>query len=271
MWDIREMKLPEKYLVLDVETANRTRDSICQIGITYVCNNSVKSNVCINLNPECEFEAYNMSLHQITPQAVKDAITFQQSYDTLKKILENIPVFHHGDFDPQSILASCKRYRLPYINAKWINSIDYFKKYWPNYPSYELSILCKYHKIEFQHHDAGHDSLATARLLYLAANHSALNVPSDFILENNLWGPEIVFTGDMNKAELKKIAINRGLQVKGGVTSKTAILCIGKTDQRTLDSGNTKSGKQKRAEELIAKGQKLQIISEAEFRAIYNT
>lgn len=214
-----------------------------------------------------------MSLHGITPAAVTNAKSFAKAYGPLSQILSKFPVFHQSPFDVQAIEQSCVRYRLPNIQAKWFDTIDIFKKCWPELApeGYNLKRLCSLHNINIKHHDAGQDALATAQLLSLAINKTTLKLPLEPIQLKQpgvFFGQSVVFTGDMNKNELEAMAKSIGFEIGKGVTSTTSYLCVGKTDQRTLDSGNTKSGKQKKAEELIQSGFGIKIISENLFRAI---
>lgn len=264
------MKLPKSYIVFDVETANTNRDSICQIGITYIANEIVRSIKTVNVNPECSFNPHNTNIHGITEAAVKDAKSYPDMYPVLRKILEKYVVFHHSQFDYHAIQATCTRYRLPNIETQWTDSIEFFKYHWPQTKnnSYKLSELCKTHKIQFQHHDAGQDTFATAQLLNLAANKRPLHIPKQFLpkkIDGKFTGKSIIFSGNMNKLKLEQQAKNVGFEIVANVTQKTDYLCIGKTDQRTIDSGNTKSGKQKKAEQQQAKGHHIKVINEAQF------
>lgn len=264
------MILPNKYIVLDLETANRERASICQIGITYIINQTVQSIKTVNINPECSFTAYNMNLHGITANTVKESKTFKEIYPILKKILALEAVFHHGIFDPQAVNQTCSRYGLAEFDVNWRNSIDYFKYYWPSKTekSYSLKELCKANNIKIEHHNAGEDSLATSQLLNLAAHNKSLNIPQRFLaqkVKGIFSGETIVFSGDMDKSKLKKEAKSVGFEILENVTKRTDYLCLGAMDQRTLDSGNTKSGKHKKAENLKTNGHHIQIINEQEF------
>jgi DNA polymerase-3 subunit epsilon len=262
------MILPNKYIVLDLETANRNRASICQIGITYIFNQTVKSVKTVNINPESGFEVMNTNLHGITERAVENSLTFKDVHPILSKILSIMPVFHHGEFDPQAIHNSCLRYNLSEVVAEWINSINYFEHYWPDSPSYKLEDLSKQNRLSVIHHDAGEDSFVTARLLNFATNGIDLNIPNKFRklnVKGIFSGETIVFSGDMDKSALKRKAEAVGFEVLSSVTKKTDYLCLGKIDQRTIESGNLKSGKHKKAETLSQNGHHIQIISEYDF------
>jgi DNA polymerase-3 subunit epsilon len=222
------------------------------------------------VNPKCDFESFHKSLHGITPKAVENSKSFPELHSFLSSVLCKVPVYHHGEFDRQAIEQSCARFELPSITADWRNSIDIFNKVLPARAAdrHDLKSLCRFFGIEHKHHDAGHDSLATARILNLAVHGSALAIPQQFLpkpINRNPIGT-VVFTGDMNKMELARIAEKYGYVVGNTVTRHTTILCHGLTDRRTIESGNLISGKQKRAEALIKEGLPIKIMSEVEFR-----
>lgn len=262
------MELPNRYIVLDVETANKNQASICQIGITYVQDQRIESINSFNINPEEPFDAYNKNLHGITERAVENSKTFIDAYPYLKQILSIVPVFQHSDFDERAISAACSKYMTPQIAALWLSSIEFFKYYWPSSPSYKLEYLSKANHISINHHDAAEDSFATAQLLNIAKHGKELILPNSILEKNSsgiFTGETIVFSGDMNKSLLKQRALSSGFTVLESVTKKTDYLCLGKTDQRTIDSGNTKSSKHKKAVGMMQNGHHIQIISEEEF------
>ena len=53
------------YTVFDVETANERRDSICAIGIIRYENNQIVYEKEILINPETEFNYFNVKVHGI--------------------------------------------------------------------------------------------------------------------------------------------------------------------------------------------------------------
>jgi DNA polymerase III subunit epsilon len=60
------------------------------------------------------------------------------------------------------------------------------------------------------------------------------------------------------------MAARAGCEIKNSVTKSTTLLVVGDQDIRRL-AGNDKSSKQRKAEELIAKGAPIRILSESDF------
>jgi DNA polymerase III subunit epsilon len=76
----------------------------------------------------------------------------------------------------------------------------------------------------------------------------------------------VVFTGTLSKRRDKVAAAvsAAGWEVATSVSHRTTILVLGVQDMKKL-AGSDKSTKQREAESLIAGGQKISIVDEAEF------
>ncbi len=259
----------DKFLVLDVETANEARSSICQIGIVYVSSFEVQTKIGFFLNPECSFSTWNTNIHGIRQSDVKNSRKFNDIYELLSKILTMYPVYHHGLFDRQAIDSVCEKYSRPKLTIDWHDTEQLLRTKLPSNNKFGLKDLCQHFNIEHLHHDAEEDALATAKVLCLSVYNKELVVPKRLLSPNmsaeNKAERIIVFTGDMPKKQLESIARERGYEVASSVTKKTTHLCFGKTDQRTLDSGHKKSGKHRKAEELRRAGQQINILTETQF------
>ncbi len=84
-----------------------------------------------------------------------------------------------------------------------------------------------------------------------------------------LYGEVLVFTGalSMPRREAADAASAAGCEVASSVTNHTTLLVVGDQDIRKL-AGHEKSSKHRKAEELIARGQKIRIMSESDFQRI---
>ena len=82
-------------------------------------------------------------------------------------------------------------------------------------------------------------------------------------VDGDLYGETLVFTGALAMArhEAAQKANDAGCNVVGNVSTKVSILVVGTQNKHRL-KGMTKSSKHRKAEELIASGHEVQIISE---------
>ena len=67
------------YLVLDLETANGDCASICQLGIVTVENGIVVGAATHFVDPEADFDPWNIRVHGIGPERVRGQPTWPNS------------------------------------------------------------------------------------------------------------------------------------------------------------------------------------------------
>ena len=63
---------------IDVETANADRASICQIGIVHVRDGEIEDRWQTLVNPEDWFDPWNVSIHGIDEDDVRDSATLPE-------------------------------------------------------------------------------------------------------------------------------------------------------------------------------------------------
>ncbi len=285
----------EEFYALDVETANANYASICQIGVAKFQNGKLVEEWESLINPESRFDGMNISIHKITEEMVKDAPSFKQIYPKLKELLENNIVVHHMPFDRIAINRACESIGLDAIETTWLDSAKIVRRTWEEfaYSGYGLKKVAKHLGIEFKHHDALQDAIAAGKITLQALKITEMNL-ADWIskvkkpinqrqnsskninLEGNpegaLYGENIVFTGALtiHRIEAAKVAAELGCNVSDNINSKTTMLVVGIQNSASLAEGYTKSSKHRKAEDLIAKGQDIRILSEQDFMAITN-
>jgi DNA polymerase-3 subunit epsilon len=273
-----------RFICVDVETANQKPSSICQIGMAFVSEAGAISSYSLFIDPEDNFTPTNSALHGINQQAVDDAANFGDAMLVLRDLLESHALVQHSPFDKRAFDAACARYGLDALDSKWIDSIKVARSAWPEFKSsggYGLANLTKLLQINLKHHDAEEDAKATAEIVIAAEKVTGKDydqigpvrskrVPKSTPVEVNpsgrLYGEIACFTGELNmtRAEASKAAASLGVSVKNGVTKKTTMLVVGDQDLELL-AGHPKSLKHRKAEELIAKGQTIKVLSESEF------
>ena len=97
----------------------------------------------------------------------------------------------------------------------------------------------------------------------------AKNVAQDGNPAGPLHGETLVFTGALARlrADAAMLASRAGCRVGANVTKETTILVVGDEDLRKL-AGYDKSSKQRKAEDLIRKGQEIRILTENDFNKL---
>lgn len=286
------------FIAFDVETANYDFASICQIGLVEYENGVFKSEWKSYVDPEDEFDEFNISIHGISEKTVLGAPKFPELFDKLNNYFTNKTIVTHTHFDRVAILQVAEKYNISIPNYIWLDSARVARRTWKEcaWNNYGLHDVCEIIGYKFKHHDALEDAKASAQILLSASkifnynindwinrvkkpidlektNHHSTKVviQRDGDPEGPLFGEVLVFTGSLSlpRRTAADMAAKVGCQVAPSVTTSTSILVVGNQDIKKL-SGKDKSSKHLKAEELIKKGVRIQIIKEDDFIKMVN-
>lgn len=277
-----------RFVAVDVETANSDSASICQIGLAFVGQDNRISTFSTLIDPTDGFAAFNVKLHGIDDEAVRGKPTFDKVFAELIPVFSRNILVQHSSFDEKAIEGACRAYGISPPKFRWLDSVQIARRAWPELKGpgggHGLGNLKKVLALEFKHHDAGEDARAAADVVLraeldtgrsftdLATSNARAskryekNVALDGDPRGPLHGHVAVFTGtlSMSREDAALRAAKCGVAVRSTVTKKTTVLVVGDQDPALL-AGHRKSGKHRRAEELIAKGQDIRIVTESAF------
>jgi len=299
------------FVAIDFETANSFRWSPCAIGISIVRDSKVVEQITQLICPpnatdaDC-FDDFNISIHGITWEMVKDQPKFLDVWNSLIPKIGSLPlVAHNAAFDIGVLRESLDEeggewptltYTCTLVTSRRILDL----------PSYSLPFVADALKVELKkHHDAGSDAKACADILLKLCKKTSsstidsflesLNVRWGHLSEGNwrgstvrpksphdlpeprtdadknhfLFGKHIALTGALPSGILRSKAQERiayfGGIPQGGINKETSLLVVGDIDPHRLAPGSEMSAKMKRAIELQAKGQTIEIISGFDF------
>ena len=163
---------------IDVETANADPSSICQIGIVRVHNGVIKRHLSILVNPEAQFNDFNVRLHRIDQDAVKYSETLPELERGLRHILEGMALVSHTFFDRAALNGAMERYGLEPIRTAWLDSSKIARRAWPERyrRKWSLAIIAGDLGIAFRHHDAVEDARAASEIVLRACQHTGLDI-----------------------------------------------------------------------------------------------
>ena len=284
---------PIDFVAVDVETANCDRASICQIGIAAFRNGRIADRWQSLVNPDDDFDPFNVTIHGIDEDAVKNAPTFAEIAGELNDRLSRRIVVSHSPFDRVALARAAEKCDLPEIQCRWLDSAKVARRAWQDcaHRGYGLKAVAEMLGIAFNHHNAQDDAMVAGEILLHAQETTGLTVrdwldrvrqpinpsvrsssssPKERAVVNpdgHLFGEVIVFTGTLTlftKPQAKQLAAAVGCEPKVKVSGKTTMVVIGAQDVRKF-AGRDKSDNHQTAEELIAKGHRLQILTEADF------
>ncbi len=276
--------------VVDVETANNDRSTICQIGIVHVVDGRVADKWGTLVDPEDDFGHWNVKIHGITPEQVQGAPALPEIREELRQRLRGQVLVSHTAFDRSAFKTAMDKYNLEQLQVYWLDSAKIARRAWPDKFSragYGLKNVANFIGYEFKHHDAVEDAAAAAEITLAACRERDVNVEywlHEFRIrsankkivtpvstnanpEGDLHGEVLVFTGrlQMTRKSAVDCASFMGCEVAKYITGKTTILVVGVQNLASIASPSGKSRKHLRAENLISKGQEIRIISETDF------
>lgn len=277
------------FVAVDVETANSSLASICQVGAAFFSEGKVCDTWETLVNPEEYFDPFNVSIHGITEEKIRYSPTWLTAYSALRPLIEGRIVVSHTSFDRVSFLRACEKNNVPICEARWLDSAKVVRRTWPEFSKagYGLANVAAHFDIDYRAHDALEDARCAGEILIRAIAATGLSIENwlervnfpinsaTYSVARNgnpdgpLYGEILVFTGSlsMTRFEAADAAALAGCEVCAGVTKHTTLLVVGDQDVHKL-AGKQKSSKQCKAEALISKGQRIRILSESDFLRI---
>lgn len=275
------------FVVIDVETANPSLSSICQIGIAPFRDGVLTSPREWLVDPDDYFDPINVSIHGIDESVVRNAPKWPEVYAAVAPLLAGNIVASHTAFDHSALSQACDTWKISTCECRWLDTARVVRRAWPQFSKsgYGLSHIATTFGIKYQAHDASEDARCAGEILMLAVGQTGLSIeqwlvrvnqpihPAEDVPNANpegpLYGEVLVFTGalSMVRHDAAVIAANAGCQVDDSVTKHTTLLVVGDQDIRRL-AGHEKSLKHRKAEELIKKGQHIRIVGESDFKSI---
>ena len=146
-----------QFVAIDVETANADLSSICQVGVVIFQNGSCVDSWSSLVDPEDDFDGFNVSIHGIDEQKVNGAPTWPRIADTLRGLLSDSIVACHTPFDRAATILACEKHGLDQFNCQWLDTARVVRRAWPEQfgtKGYGLHNVAKFLGIDFKHHDA---------------------------------------------------------------------------------------------------------------------
>ena len=155
-----------RFIIFDVETPNYRCNRMSAIGITVLEDGVVTNEFSSLINPETDFDTFNIRLTGIDEELVRDAPTFPELWPQIEPLMSSgLLVAHNAVFD-LGVLKKCLDYYeidwKPY--ARYLCTVQMGRRILPGM-SHKLNTLCDYYGIALNHHHAESDSHACAEIL----------------------------------------------------------------------------------------------------------
>ena len=299
------------FVAIDVETANSTAGSMCQVAAVRVIDGRIQDSWHSLVRPHPDFGGFDPAfeeIHGISEADVAAAPTVADITAHLVDFVGPLPVVAHNvHFDMTQIAAAWKAYRVEPPRWEYACSLAASRRAGVKLANYRLPTVASFLDVPaFDHHDALADARASAEIFLRLARRASLSgslaevfagmgfqlgyldgyrphpvmtvskavsaapkksrwaatATPDVIPEPNadadpqgpLFGQVVVLSGEFtpyDKGELWSLMAATGAQVAKNVTKKTTVLIVG--------AWQSKTSKHKRAEELIAAGQAIEL------------
>lgn len=278
------------FVALDVETANADTASICQVGVAVYRDGAVAREWQSLVDPRDYFDGMNVSIHGITPEMVKGAPTYAELAPELHALIDGVVVVSHSHFDRLALYSACERWERWLPPCRWLDTLLVARRAWRDgqLPGYGLRTIAAWLQYDYKAHDALEDAKAAGQVLLAAMRDTGLDLDgwldrvhrpvhspqhTKITAEGNpngpLFGEVLVFTGalEIQRRDAAAIAANLGCEVAAGVTKKTTMLVVGNRDKYGVPR-TEKTGKERRAEELMRAGQPIRVLHESDFKRL---
>jgi len=157
------------FAAIDFETADHGPDSACSIGVVRVENLRIVARETILIRPPRPRIIFT-HIHHITWSMVQDSPTFAEVWRKLQPILEGASLLaaHNSAFDKRVLHSCCARAELPIPEHPFLCTVHLSRHIWNTRPN-DLKSVCQRLAIPLNHHDAGSDAEASARIVIAAA------------------------------------------------------------------------------------------------------
>ena len=159
-----------RFVAIDFETANHSRDSACSIGIAIAEGGRLVSLERRLIRPP-NSEFFFTYIHGLTWNEVRDEPSFSEVWRDLDPVIADADFLaaHNASFDRSVLHACCATHRLRLPKQPFVCTVQVARSVFNIYPT-KLPDVCRHLEILLFHHEAGSDAEACARIVLAAMN-----------------------------------------------------------------------------------------------------
>lgn len=156
-----------EFVALDFETANKSRNSACSIGLVTVKDGRIVDEYYQLIRPKyLYFDPDNIAVNGITQDMVLDKPSFKDLWPEILPRLQNKQVVaHFAKFDVNVLRSTLEAYYLPLPDFDYLCSWLLAKQAFPFLERFSLDVVAAYVGFKFQHHQALDDARACAAII----------------------------------------------------------------------------------------------------------
>jgi len=178
------------FIALDFETANEKRGSIIQVGLAKYRDNELVGTHSVFVTPPPGMRYFLPQLsdiHGIAPAQIVGAPEWPNILERIERVRGNYPIVaHNAAFERSVIDRASEAYGIAPPPFQYLCTMKLAKVSFPDEPNHKLGDLSRRLGLpEFEHHNAGADAEACARLLFEIARRRGADAIESFPL--NEW------------------------------------------------------------------------------------
>ncbi|MFA5832915.1 MAG: 3'-5' exonuclease [Bacteroidota bacterium] len=153
------------FLAIDFETANRYSNSACSVGLVQVLHGNIAPKKTFLIKPPYEHFEFS-HIHGISWDDVKKKGTFKDIWKKVLPFFEGIDfvVAHNAPFDKRVLQSCCSTYGIAPPEIEFRCTVRLSRSVLKIRPA-NLSNVCRQLFIPLNHHEAGSDAEACARIM----------------------------------------------------------------------------------------------------------
>jgi DNA polymerase-3 subunit epsilon len=157
--------MPPSFVAIDFETADNGPDSACAIGLVRVRDGQIIERATRLIRPPRQ-QFLHSGIHGITWRQVQREPTFAELWPQLLPLLDGAEFLaaHNAPFDKRVLKACCEAAGLPMPAQPFQCTVQLARRTW-KLPSNTLDAVSRHLRIELNHHEAGSDAEACARIV----------------------------------------------------------------------------------------------------------
>ena len=278
----RFLESPSDYIAFDLETTglDSNSDEIIEIGAVKVQNNQVVSTFQELVKPACPVPPEASRVNHISNVMLKDSPDITEVLPAFVDFIGNCPVLiaHNARFDAGFLTSAADKQKIP-LRHSYVDTVEIAAERWPALPNKKLGTIAAH--IGFTNPQA-HRALGDAQAVHQIVQAALFGIPEKpeakapssrerlteeaKLLDTKLEGLRFCFTGEFpgcTRADLERLVMVHGGKATSSVSGKTDYLVVGEYDE--IYGEGYVSAKQKKAQEIIDEGGKVQIIDQEEF------
>ena len=157
---------PLSFVAIDFETADYYRDSACAVALVRVEQGQITERAHALIRPPRSQFMFT-SLHGIAWRHVKDQPDFAGVWQRLQPLLRGVTYLaaHNAPFDRSVLRTCCEAAGVATPALPFLCTMRLARSHFSHLGSARLNVVCEHLRIPLQHHHAGSDAEACARIV----------------------------------------------------------------------------------------------------------